>query len=91
MFMVAVPSIEIWNQILRMTVYARHYFEGAQQHYPLRPWDTMPTQHQIFRNLFDLQTLVHSINTNQVMHPGLRNNARSMGRALFARWGQSGI
>lgn len=35
-------------------------------------------QHLIFHELSDLQILVHSINTNQGIHAGLRNNARTM-------------
>ena len=35
-------------------------------------------QHLIFHELSDLQTLVHSINTNQGIHADLRNNARTM-------------
>ena len=35
-------------------------------------------QHLIFHKLSDLETLVHSINTNQGIHAGLRNNARTM-------------
>lgn len=35
-------------------------------------------QHLIFHQLSDLERLVHSINTNQGIHAGLRNNARTM-------------
>lgn len=35
-------------------------------------------QHLIFRNLFDLQALVHLINTNPSIYAVLRNNARTM-------------
>ena len=35
-------------------------------------------QHLVFRRLSDIEALVHSINTNQGIRAGLRNNARTM-------------
>lgn len=35
-------------------------------------------QHLTFHSLYDLQALVHSINTNPSIHAALRNNARTM-------------
>ena len=48
-------------------------------------------QHLIFRNPSDLQTIVHSINTNKGIHAGLRTNARTITVLFLARTGQRGI